>query len=202
MLFRSTKLPNPCEVVNLAPTCLDEIMRDIQRVGDLVKRSDQAREFVSSLQQCIDRIGEKTLSFRRPKVFCMEWLDPPYCAGHWVPEMVEIAGGSEVLGNAGKYSTRVTWEAIVQAGPEAVVAMPCGFNLDRTLNDLRATQFPDAWHQLPAVRSGNVFATAANAYFSRCGPRVVVGIEALAEMLHPEQFTDIATQGSWARMFP
>jgi iron complex transport system substrate-binding protein len=124
----------------------------------------------------------------RRRVLTLEWLDPVFVGGHWVPEMVSMAGGLDVLGQAGRPSREVPWNAVVEADPDCVVAMPCGFDLDRTLEELRATSFPPEWERLRAVRSGDVYAVDGSAYFSRPGPRLIDGVEILASILHPEAF--------------
>jgi iron complex transport system substrate-binding protein len=122
----------------------------------------------------------------RPRVLCLEWLDPFYIGGHWVPEMVEKAGGEDVLGRAGEPSFRATAEEIVQTRAEIIVVMPCGYNAARTVAEFKSMRLPEIWSELPAVRERRIIAVDANSYFSRPGPRLAIGVEILAHIFHPE----------------
>ncbi len=137
------------------------------------------------LSQIAMRLRE-TLS--RPRVYAMEWILPPFSAGHWVPEMVALAGGQEMMAQPSEKSRRLEWEAIVRAQPEYLFLMPCGYNVEMTKHELDTTTFPPEWNEIPAVRNGSIFLMNANSYFSRPSPRVVEGVEILAGILHPELF--------------
>jgi iron complex transport system substrate-binding protein len=131
-----------------------------------------------------------------PTVVCVEWLDPLYAAGHWVPEMVSCAGGRHLLGKAGTQSERITWEQLVAAAPDVLIVMPCGFSIERTVREMnRLTSHPD-WQRLPAVQQGRVFAVDSGAYFSRPGPRLVDGTEILAALCHPSRFRQTIPVGA------
>ena len=121
-------------------------------------------------------------------MLCLEWLDPYYVAGHWVPEMVTKAGGEDVLGRAGEPSFRVSSEDIEKAQPEVIVVMPCGYDVARTVSEFTPEKLPENWKDLPAVRERRIFAVDANSYFSRPGPRLSDGVAILAHLFHPEQF--------------
>lgn len=127
----------------------------------------------------------------------IEWLDPPFTAGHWVPEQVGQAGGWELLGAAGEPSRQATWDAVAEVDPEMLLLMPCGFHLQETVREWARTRRPPGWADLTAVRRGQVFALDGSAYFSRPGPRVIDGIELLAEIFDPDAFVDVAPAGSW-----
>ena len=124
----------------------------------------------------------------RPRIACLEWFDPIYAAGHWVPEMIELAGGHDVLGQKGKPSERIQWKQVVELAPDVIVLMPCGFDIQRTATEAATLQYLDGWHDLPAVKAGKVFAVNGHAFFSRPGPRLVDGLEILARIIHPEIF--------------
>ena len=124
------------------------------------------------------RVRERVRDRERPRVYAMEWLDPPFSAGHWVPEMVEIAGGDEVLGKRGSKSERITPERILEAQPEIIVLMPCGFSLERTVEEYRRTRFLPGW-------SGQLYAVDGSSYFNRSGPRLIDGVEILSGIFHP-----------------
>ena len=175
------------KIISLAPSTLDEILETILIIGEATQKKEQAKELVDKLKSRIERVRSLFAEEKdRPRVFCMEWLDPPYVAGHWVPEMVEIAGGDCVLGKPGKPSFRVSWEEILNHAPQVVILMPCGFDMDKTLEEVDVLTSIDSWYKIPAVRKGHVYLVDANSYFSRSGPRVVDGLEIMARILHPE----------------
>jgi iron complex transport system substrate-binding protein len=124
----------------------------------------------------------------RPATFCLEWADPVYVSGHWVPEMVELAGGSDGLRMRGKPSVQIEWDRVVQCAPEVIILMPCGFDVERTVRELPLLTRLPGWSDMPAVQRGRVYAVNGSAYFNRSGPRLVDGLELLAKVLHPELF--------------
>jgi iron complex transport system substrate-binding protein len=142
---------------------------------------------IASARARMMRVAELTKqATRRPRVLFLEWIDPCYCSGHWVPEMIQIAGGDDMLGRKGVDSVRVSWEKIAACAPEILIVSPCGFSLERAAEQAKQLLQQPGWSILPAVRNGNVFAVDANAYFARPGPRVVDGVELLAHLFHPE----------------
>ncbi len=177
------------EVLSLDPHTLEDVLQDILRVGEATGTVARARPAVAALRRRIQAVERRTRYVaQRPRVVCLEWLDPLIVAGHWVPEMVELAGGRDVLARPGSPSRRVVWDEVAEAQPEVLVLMPCGFDVARTLDEARLLWPLPGWAQLPAVRSGRVWAANAHEYYSRPGPRLVDGLEFLAEMLHPEAF--------------
>jgi iron complex transport system substrate-binding protein len=131
---------------------------------------------------------------------CLEWLDPYYVGGHWIPEMVSHAGGEDVLGRLREPSFRVTSEQIADSRADVIVVMPCGYNSARAAEECNMARFPESWNQLPARHEGRVFAVDANAYFSRPGPRLADGVALLAHLLHPELFPAGALAGTFRRL--
>ncbi|MGH7254491.1 MAG: cobalamin-binding protein [Nitrospirales bacterium] len=188
-------------MLTLNPTTLAQVLGDIERIGTAVGRQNAAKILVGELRTKLDRIGSKVAGVaQRPKVLCLEWLSPFFLGGHWVPEMVDLAGGLDPLGTAKAPSRQVTWEEIVAAAPDVLVFMPCGFTIDRTLHELgRLDHHPD-WSCLPAVRTGRVFAVEAVDYFSRPGPRLIDGVTILAALCHPSRFRKTVPPG--ARQVP
>ena len=178
-------LEGSTRIVSLEPNTLGEMLDTILRVGDVTDRKEIAAARVAELQNRLDSVREKVQGTKRPGVYSMEWLDPAYSGGHWVPEMVEIAGGREVLGRPGQKSARISPGQVIGAQPEVIVLMPCGFSLERTIEEYRRTPMFDGWTELPAVRNGEVYAVNGSAYFNRSGPRLVDGVEILASILHP-----------------
>ncbi len=177
-------LEGESRIVSLEPNTLDDVLDTILLVGELTGRQQAAEKKVHELRERLDRVRKQVAGSPRPRVYAMEWLDPPFSAGHWVPEMVEIAGGHEVLGKTGLKSARISPESIVEAKPEIVVLMPCGFSLDRTIDEYHRTKFFAGWEELPAVRNNKVYAVDGSSYFNRSGPRLIDGVEILAEIFH------------------
>jgi iron complex transport system substrate-binding protein len=176
------------EVVSLSPTTLADVWNDIERVGIALGRETRARELRHALTERVTEIGERSGALARPSVACLEWFEPLMSAGNWVPELVALAGGRNLLAQAGAHSPWLEWEKLAEADPDVVVLMPCGFDLARTRSELKAIRSHPTWLGLRAVREGRVFATDGNAYFNRPGPRLVDSLEVLAELLHPEEF--------------
>ncbi len=191
-------MPHPPRILRLHPHTLSDILRDIVTVGSATGREGEARRLVTRLEERTARVEAAVRGRPRPRVFCMEWLEPPFCGGHWMPEIVERAGGREVVGLAGRPSFRVEWSQIAAAQPDVVVLVLCGFDVARTLQEAGGLAARAEWRGLPAVRSGRVYATDASSYFSRSGPRIVDGLEILAAMLHPGAATWATPPGSWA----
>jgi iron complex transport system substrate-binding protein len=182
-------LPGNTTIVSLEPLTLDDILATITLVGRLTAHEAQAGALVASLQTRIARIAETAATVTtRPRVYCMEWIDPPFRAGHWIPELARLAGGEETLGHEGVPSTRATWAEIATAAPDVVVAMPCGFDTDRAERELCLVKERLEWQGLPAVARGDVWVTDGSAYFARPGPRMVDALEILAHALHPVLF--------------
>jgi iron complex transport system substrate-binding protein len=175
-------------VVSLEPNTIAEIFDNIRTVGELTGRQREAGELVLTLNMRLDRIRERTDGVNRPRTLMLEWLEPPFAPGHWVPEQVAVAGGDHAFGKAGQRSVTTTAEAINSYAPEVVVLIPCGYYKDDILRQLPNARLPEGWNDLPAVKAGQVWATDATSYFSRPGPRVVDGAEILARILHPELF--------------
>lgn len=181
------KLNPPPRVISLNPKSLEDILNDILTVGEATGRRARAEELVDRLRAQIERIRASAQSGPRPRALCLEWLDPPYCGGHWIPEMVDTAGGFDLVGKKGEPSFALPWEEILKLEPEVVLIMPCGFDLERTRRELARLSEPDRLRELLELARG-VYLCDANAYFSRPGPRLVRGLEIMAEILHPEIF--------------
>ena len=168
------RLERPRRVLSLEPTSLDGILGAIEQVAEATGVADRARSLVATLRRRIEANAETAhKAARRPRVFAMEWLDPPFTAGHWVPEMVRLAGAHDPLAEEGRPSSRVPWSRIAEYDPEIVVLMPCGFTLEQTLAETAKVDFPEEWKGLSATRSGQVYAVNGSAYFNRPGPRIV-----------------------------
>lgn len=180
------------QILWLTPQSLSEIFDNVRELGAATNRAEEAVALVNNCYLRLERLKDRVSHVStRPRVFCMEWLDPVYASGHWVPELVKIAGGVDELGRERGESVRVTWDEITSWAPEVLVIMPCGFNLQQTMKQVwsvfgRQTSSP--FFDLPAVRNNRVYAVDANSFFARPGPRVVEGAELLAQLIHPELF--------------
>jgi iron complex transport system substrate-binding protein len=175
------------EILTLNPTSLREVFGDAVRVGEVLGRGDQTREKIAALERRLADVEQAVAGLPLPRVGCIEWLDPPFSAGHWVPEMVGFAGGEEIFARPGEPSERLSWDEVFGAAPEVLVFMPCGFDARRSAEEARRVlpELP-GWGEIPAVREGRVWAVDANSYFSRPAPRLVEGVEVLARILHPD----------------
>ena len=174
-------------IISLDPHCLADILTDVLRIGEATHRSRQAESLVQKLRDRIEAVRDRTArSASQPRVACLEWLDPLYIAGHWVPEMVQIAGGNDILGTAGEPSVKIEWDAVIASRPEILILLPCGFDLDRAVRESSLLKNRAGWQTLPAVKDGRVFAVSGADYFSRPGPRLIDGLEILSQLFHPE----------------
>ena len=175
------------EIISLEPTTIDEIFDTITIIGEATGTQDKAKEITDSLRARVEKVRAALENERdRPRVFCLEWLDPPFVGGHWVPEMVELAGGENGIGKPGEPSFKVGWEEIVEFAPQMLFIMPCGFDIEKTINELDVVTSKDEWFALPSTNRGEIYIVDANSYFSRPGPRIVDGLEILARAIHPE----------------
>jgi iron complex transport system substrate-binding protein len=172
-------------VVSLDPHTVGEVLGDVRTLAQLTDRKDAGVDLVRDASARIDRVRLAVRGARRPRVAALEWLDPPFAAGHWVPQMIEYAGGEDVLGFAGEKSEETTWQTVEVAQPDVVIVMPCGY--DAEIGHREAEMHRD---ELARVGAGEVVAVDAAAYFSRPGPRIIDGLELLAHILHPELFPE------------
>ena len=182
-----TKFQKPPRVLSLTPRSLAEVWADIRRIGEVTAHSREANAFAARLEARVAAVEETVAKAQsRPRVLCLEWLDPYYVGGHWVPEMVAKAGGEDVLGRLREPSFKVGADQILGARPDVIVVMPCGYNLQRTVLEFRFELLPHGIEALPALQEHRVFAVDANSYFSRPGPRLADGVALLAHMFHPD----------------
>jgi iron complex transport system substrate-binding protein len=178
-------------IISLEPTSLEGIVDNILLVGKTTGKLEIARELGSQLLSRINTVKSKTRNLRStPRVFFMEWLQPPWAGGHWIPQMVDYAGGFEGLGRLGKPSHRIEWSEVLEYQPEIIVLSPCGFDLNGVMGELHELRSYHEWHKIPAYKSRTIYAVNASAYFSRPGPRIVNGLELLAHIIHPELFPE------------
>lgn len=183
-------LNNKPEVIILDPHDLDDILTNILEVAKRIDKTKEAQRLVDSLQKRTKYVENK---FKKstPKVLCIEWIDPFFTAGHWIPKMVEIAGGINGVSVAGDSSKRMAFWEISRFDPDILVLMPCGFGINRTLEEYRKLQETKEWKSLRAVQNDQVYAVDANSYFSKPSPRTITGLEILAKIIHPDMFESL-----------
>jgi iron complex transport system substrate-binding protein len=189
-------LSGPPEVVNLEPSSLSDIFGDIQRVAKVCDVSDRANKVIGKLCDRIEEVRRRANRIvRRPRCFLMEWVDPPFCSGHWGPELVEIAGGYDPLGRKHQPSVQIEWQQVLDARPEVIVLTLCGYGINRARRDYEILRRFSDFDSLPSARSGDIYVVDASAYFARPGPRIVDSAEILAGILHPAEFPEFASRG-------
>jgi iron complex transport system substrate-binding protein len=185
----------------LTPRTLADIANNLRDIGATAGCPDEAEKWIAANFGKIDEIARLAAQCAsRPRVFCMEWLDPVYCSGHWVPEMVRIAGGVDELAREGSDSVRIAWNDVLEWAPEILILMPCGNHLDKVLELAPQVRSLPGWADLPAVRKNQVYAVDASSYFARPGPRVVQGTELLAHLIHPEKFSWHGPETAYKRL--
>ncbi|HEY2376752.1 MAG TPA: cobalamin-binding protein [Gemmatimonadaceae bacterium] len=180
-------LDGKAKVLSLAPRSLREINDSVRALGEATGRDQVAETLIASNHARVARLIEALRGAARRRVFFIEWIDPVFCGGHWVPEMIELAGGFDALGRKGGDSVRVVSQDVLQWAPEVIVISPCGAHLESAVEQGRQFLRDPLWSTLPAVQSGDVFAVDASSHFARPGPRVFDGIEVLAHVFHPER---------------
>jgi iron complex transport system substrate-binding protein len=205
-----SRFSRPPRVLTLTPHSLDDVWQDIIRAGDATNTRPRAESLAAELKARVQAVASITASTNvrassaaqaaasaapqtvarsaiRPRVACLEWLDPLYVGGHWVPEMVAIAGGEDVLGRAGHPSFKVSADDVAQSNADVIVVMLCGYNAKRNAAEFQSAKIPQSWQNLPAIRNRRIFAVDANSHFSRPGPRLADGVELLAHLFNPQR---------------
>ena len=198
----SLSLPKQPEVLSLDPQLLGDVVEDIRKVGRATGTEAEADRITSGLYARIEAVKERAADAdSHPSVLHVEWAEPLMCGGHWVPEMVDLAGGSNSFGDKDTGTLKLEWEDVLARQPEVIIMMPCGFDVKRSLQDVPILYQKDGWESLPAVRNNRVYVIDASAYTSRSGPRLVDGLEIMAEMIHPELFSGFIPEAGGLRLF-
>ncbi len=183
------------DIVSLEPASLEDVLDTIRVVGDATGRVERADDLIEQLRTRIDRVRERaSLASDRPRTLAIEWLEPPFVGGHWVPEMIELAGG-EAMNGPGEPSEEIAWADVARFDPEVIAVMPCGFAPERTAEELDLLIEHDLWPDLKAVKGDRVHVVHGSFYFNRPGPRLVDGVEILASLIHPDEFGDLELPG-------
>jgi iron complex transport system substrate-binding protein len=189
------------KIVSLEPYALRDLWSDILRVGNACGCPDGAHALIESLKARMAAISAVALATpHRPRVAALEWLEPLMAAGNWVPELIEMAGGENLFGRAGEHSPWMTWEELVNADPDVIIALPCGFDLERTRSEMHWLTDRPAWPHLKAVQTGRVYLCDGNQYMNRPGPRLVDSLQILARIVHPDLFSNEPEPPGFARL--
>ena len=189
-------LSGPPRIVNLEPTSLADIFADIRRVAETCGVPERAEQLVGNLSERVESVRERAAKITsRPRCFLMEWVDPPFCSGHWGPELVEIAGGHDPLGRKHQPSAQIEWQQVLDARPEIIVLALCGYDIERARHDYELLRRFPGFGSIPAADSGQVYVVNGSAYFARPGPRIVDSLEILAGILHPSEFPEFVSHG-------
>ena len=189
------------QIVSLEPNQLSDIWKDFINIAEALGVKEQGHELVSQLKQRMNKIAQKTINFpQKPTVVCIEWIEPLMSAGNWMPELIEMGGGINLFGVAGEHSPWMTWEQLLEANPDVILVMPCGFNLSRSKAEMSLLSQKPEWTQLNAVQNQQVYLTDGNQYFNRPGPRLVESLEIIAEILHPAHFDSHHQQSGWEQL--
>jgi iron complex transport system substrate-binding protein len=188
------------KVVSLKPQRLGDIWEDMRHVARATGREDATEEVLRGLKRRLGKLEQQTRHLPRPRVACIEWIEPLIAAGNWVPELIEIAGGEYALTGAGAHSPVMTWETLIAYQPDVLVLMPCGFPIAQTQRELSALMTHPQWNALTAVKTHRVFIVDGNAYLNRPGPRIVDSAEILAEILHPDICGGLAPVGAYVQV--
>ena len=190
------------EVISLDPQLLGDIIENVRMLGRATGAEERSDEIAEDMEARIEAVKARAADAdTKPSVLHVEWADPLMCGGHWVPEMVELAGGSNTFGDKDTGTFKLEWEEVVERQPDIIVMMPCGFDVKRGLEDVPILAEREGWKDLPAVRNDRVYVVDASAYTSRSGPRLVTGLEIMAEMIHPELFSGKIPEQGALRLF-
>lgn len=188
--------------MSLDPQLLNDVLDDIDRIGEITGTQSKAKSVIEEMEHRINHVKNiSSVAMSKPSVFCIEWVDPVMCAGHWIPEMVEIAGGIDLFGDKTTGSFVVEWEKVIESNPDKIILMPCGFGVTRALKDLDSLRQREGWDGLKAVQNQEVYVIDAGSYTSRSGPRLVNGLEILLEIIHPELVSGLIPGDSVLRLY-
>jgi len=192
--------PKP-DILWLTPRSIEQIFDNLRQIAEATGTQALADAIIARGRAKLDAIATRAATAAtRPRVFCMEWLDPFYCSGHWVPEMVSTAGGQDALGRPGTDSVRLNWQEVLEWAPEILVLCPCGFDLVQTVKQIGLLASHPHWEDLPAARAGKIYAVDASSYFARPGPRIIEGTELLSHLIHPELFAWTGSDGAFRQV--
>jgi iron complex transport system substrate-binding protein len=197
----ASRLASKPAIISLTPNALADVWDDIQRVADSLDIAEYGNRVIASFKKRMNAISERArAAHERPRVACIEWIEPLMAGGNWTPELIDMAAGVNLFGEAGKHSGYFTWQELEQSDPDVIVISPCGFDMERTGQEMHWLTDRPAWHGLRAVRQGRVYLADGNLYFNRPGPSLVETLEILAEMLHPAIFQATYEGAAWKKL--
>lgn len=187
-------------VVSLEPHALPDVWSDIRALARVCGVTEQGERLIAALTDGMDKIRQRAATAsRRPRVACIEWLEPVMTAGNWIPELIEMAYGEDLFGSAGQHSPYLEWEKVVEADPDVLIAFPCGFDLERSTREMYWLAERPGWSQMKTVRERHIFVCDGNQYMNRPGPRLLESLRIFAEILHPELFPPTLEGSGWRR---
>ncbi len=190
------------EILSLDPLHIGDVVEDLNRIGRATGTEAKAAEITAGLTARIEAVAERAKDAdSHPSVLHVEWADPVMCAGHWIPEMVELAGGANSFGDKDTGTLKLDWDEVVASQPEIIIMMQGGFDVKRALEDMPIMAAKENWASLPAVKNNRVYVVDAGSYTSRSGPRLVTGLEIMAEMIHPELFSGMIPESAALRLY-
>ena len=194
-------LPRTPELYSMDPHNLKEIIQSVTKLGKILQQEQKALEIVNSLQKRIKNI-QNSKNKKTPRVLALEWIEPFFTAGHWVPGMIELAGGINLISKTGEHSRRMNIDEVLNSNPDIIILMPCGFDTDRTISEYNSIlKNNHAWNSLNAVKNNQIFAVDANSFFSKPSIRTIEGLEILAKIIQPDKFTDLSVSaGSFSNV--
>jgi iron complex transport system substrate-binding protein len=190
------------KIIWQTPRSFDEVLEAVRELGRETGTEAKANEWVETARSRVQKISDRTKPLKKLRVSFLEWVDPIYCGGHWIPQMLEWAGARDGNSKDGIDSVRITWEQILEYRPEVILVAPCGFKMPNALEQAALLASRPGWRDLPAVKDGKVYAVDANAYFARPGPRLIDGVELLAHLIHPDQFAWTGPTDAYAMVGP
>ena len=186
-------LPRKPQIYTMDPHNLKEILLTVTKFGEILQESERADKIRKSLEKHISEIT-KTIHTEKPKVLAIEWIEPFFTAGHWIPEMIEYAGGTNLISKKEEHSRKISFDEISESDPDIIILMPCGFNVERTIKEYnKILKNNKEWNQLRAIKSKNLFVVDADSFFSKPSIRIITGLQILAKILHPEKFEKVPT---------
>lgn len=198
----SVGLAKEPEILSLDPLHIGDVVEDLNRIGRATGTEAKAAEITAGLRERIEAVTERAKDAdKHPSVLHVEWAEPVMCGGHWVPEMTELAGGVNSFGDKDTGTLKLDWDEVVASQPEIIIMMPCGFDVKRALEDMPIMAAKEGWATLPAVKNNRVYVIDAGAYTSRSGPRLVTGLEIIAEIIHPELFSGFIPESAALRLY-
>lgn len=188
------------KIISVSPNNIDDVYNDILSIAEALDVQKKGSILVDGMKERMNKIADKTIAMPHPRVASIEWLDPIMAGGNWMPTLIEMAGGNNLFGEAGKHSPWMEWDALVEADPDMLLILPCGFGIERTKSEMNTLIEKPDWAKLMAVRKGRVYILDGNQYFNRPGPRLEDSLRILAEIIHPEAFASSFEDSAWIKL--